>query len=107
MKWNGFSAIAQRLKSPDGKRSTAADGWRRNGFKAQVDTAATIAVLRVVCYGFYNFRLTESRAAAAQKKVEMFSETRAHAVKGDRVDARIDVRQTETYDLIGKERKIW
>ena len=50
--------------------------------------------------------MTESRAAAAQKKVEMFSETRAHAVKGDRVDARIDVRQTETYDLIGKERKI-
>jgi len=44
-------------------------------------------------------RWTASRAAAAQQSIEMFPETCAHAVKGDRVDTRVDVSQTEADNL--------
>lgn len=47
-------------------------------------------------------RWTGSRTAAAQQSIEMLPETCAHAVKGNRVDARVDVSQTEADNLINR-----
>lgn len=47
-----------------------------------------------------HFPLLVAPAAAAKKLIEVQPETRTEAIEGDRVDARVGIRQTEAHDLI-------